>query len=175
MLSFTKCRSCKREVPPRSNECPHCHTKYPVIRIENIIASVVFIIVIGWIALSPSNEPEPTADPVVKTPEQIEQELIACRSDIDCWGVKHRAEANIQCDDHIEKQAAFDYEWTNSFMDLKFPQYRWLDQPHGWITYRGDSIKFQNEYGAWSNAIYECDFDTTKNLVISVRVQLGKI
>ena len=42
------------------------------------------------------------------------------------------------------------------------------------ITYRGDKIKFQNGFGAWSWYIYECDYDLKNEKVIDVRAEPGR-
>lgn len=178
-MALVKCKECKKEVSNKAKICPNCGVKDPAVGPKEMFAAIVLLLLLGWglvsFLSSDDSEENSTAKVVTKTPEQLKIEAIECRANIDCWGPSHRAEANIECDDHVEQKAAFSFEWTNSFIDLKFPQYRWLDQAHGWVTYRGDSIKLQNQYGAWANMTYECDFDPSKNLVISVRMQAGKL
>lgn len=175
-MNLVKCKSCGQEVANTADQCPNCGTKYPGAGPKEIIMALTFIGAVGWgiiALLSDGSPPEQTVTTPTKTPEQIAEDTKACRADIDCWAKRNRPEATVQCDGPVEQQAAFSYEWTNSFVDPKFPQYRWLDKEHGWVTYQGAQIKFQNQYGAWINVVYECDYNTINKMVLDIRVQQG--
>lgn len=43
-----------------------------------------------------------------------------CRTDLQCMGEKLISSASIYCDNHIEKLAKFDHEWTDGMLEPKF-------------------------------------------------------
>lgn len=83
--------------------------------------------------------------------------------------------AAAKCLPLIERQAKFDFEWTDGWIEPKFSRYRWRDQPTGALTYLGDRIKFQNGFGAWTHHTYECDFQPSNESVLDVRVAPGRL
>ena len=121
---------------------------------------------------------------VVYVPEDIEipqrvkdrmapsdQELeAACRFDLQCWGDEHSFRATVTCQPIVEGVARYAYEWTDGWLGAKFGRFRWLDREQAHVTYLGDSIRFQNAFGAWQNASYECDYDPDAERVLDVRV-----
>ncbi|MDT4864180.1 hypothetical protein FQZ97_989310 [compost metagenome] len=58
---------------------------------------------------------------------------------------------------------------------MKFPRFKWKDQPSGVITYIGDKIQFQNGFGALQNHTYACDYNTITAQVLEVRAQPGRL
>lgn len=103
------------------------------------------------------------------------EKLAACRADIQCWSDKYYAKANTYCSPHIERMAKNNFEWMTGFLDLKFSRVRWRNKKDGVITFVGDQIKFQNGFGAWIIHIYECDYDTSKEVVVDVRAKQGRL
>lgn len=99
----------------------------------------------------------------------------ACRQDIQCWGDKFSLAAASKCDDQVERLANFSSRWTDGFLEPKFSHFRWRDKDAGIVTYIGDKIEFQNGFGAWQGAVYECDFDTIFDQVLSVRAEPGRL
>ena len=102
-------------------------------------------------------------------------EVAACRQDLDCWGKKFKAKAEVKCEDGIEHLAKYSYKWTGGFLGQKFSLLRWKNQQAGIIIYIGDKIEFQNGFGAWQNYIYECDFDTNTETVLSTQADPGRL
>lgn len=99
----------------------------------------------------------------------------ACRQDIQCWGDKFNLAAAVKCDDEVERLAKFTSRWTDGMLEPKFSHFRWRDKDAGIVTYIGDKIEFQNGFGAWQGAVYECDFDTIYDQVLSVRAERGRL
>lgn len=183
-MAMTECKECKKPVSSRATTCPHCGIKNPAIKFKEMVPAIILIAGIGWAVVSfrgddaksaAATESSESTTPPTKTPEQIAVDLEACKSDLTCWGNKNLGEAGIQCDEHIEKLSAYSFEWTNGWLDQKFSKFRWLDQSNGDITYTGDKLRFQNGYGAWSNMIYECDFNPDSRVVLAVRAATGRI
>ncbi len=182
-MALTNCKECKKEVSTSAKVCPHCGVKDPGVTLALKVGSTIFFIVVIWIivAVMFGGDDKQKADTVAvktapaKTPEQIAAELAACKADIQCWGDKYNVEADIQCDEYIERLANYSFEWTDGWMDPKLSHFRWLDQDKGWITYIGDKIKFQNGFGVWQNIIYECDFAPETNTVMNVRAEPGML
>lgn len=106
---------------------------------------------------------------------RIAEEEENCRREISCWGEKATTAAMFSCPRHIERMARYDHEWTDGFLGVKFSHYRWRDIENGIVTVIGDSIKFQNGFGAWSNMIYECDINPETNAILDVRVSDGRL
>lgn len=98
-----------------------------------------------------------------------------CRSDLQCWGDKHSISASVACSPYIERLAQYQHEWTGGWLEMKFGRFRWKDQSSGHITFIGDSIKFQNGFGAWQYHIYTCDFDPTTKSVLDVAATPGRL
>ena len=53
---------------------------------------------------------------------------------------------------------------------------RWRSTQDGNVfTYVGDSIEFQNGFGAWQPHVYECDYNVITERVIDVRARPGRL
>ena len=104
--------------------------------------------------------PQRVEDRMALTEEDIEAaEEIACRNDLQCWGDEHHLRATFACQPLVEASARYTYEWTDGFLGSKFERFRWDDQQAGTVLYGGDSVRFQNAFGAWQNMTYWCKFD----------------
>lgn len=100
------------------------------------------------------------------TEEEIEAgKNIDCRRDLQCWGDRHAVSATLACEPLIERMAKYTYEWTDGWLESKFPRFTWKDRKAGILMYMGDKIMFQNGYGAWQNMNYKCEFDPVKETV----------
>ncbi len=168
MLSFTKCRTCGEEIPPRSKECPHCHTKWPVVRAEVIIGWVIMLCLIAFVLLPGSDEP--TAAEQTETVEQGE-----CSLDIECWANFNFEKAKLACTPLIESQTPFSFRWTDGNFSQRFDKAVWLDSASGQMTYLGDEMEIQNEYGAWLQVVYECDYSAFSNRAMAARLGFGSL
>lgn len=111
----------------------------------------------------------------VAAAEAAAREAEECRADFTCWGRDRRIEAEIQCKRPIERQARYDHEWTDGWTEPMFSRFRWKDEEAGVMTYYGDRLRLQNGFGAWANVVYSCDFDTERNVALSVSVQAGRL
>ncbi len=98
-----------------------------------------------------------------------------CKKNLQCWGDKNLFAAAVACDDVIERHAKYSHEWTDGMLEPKFSHLRWKNRDKGIVTFIGDKIRFQNGFGAWSNMVYECDFEPVSSIVIDVRVQQGRL
>ena len=99
----------------------------------------------------------------------------SCRSDLQCWGDRHGLRAAQKCRPQVERLAKFQYEWTDGWLGTKFPRFRWRNKSKGQLTYFGDSIKFQNGFGAWQFHVYSCDYDPDAELVLKVEAAPGRL
>ena len=64
----------------------------------------------------------------------------ACRQDLQCWGEKHLAAANIECPYPIEQLAKYDHEWTDGLLEHKLSRWRWGRPSCGHpVLYRGQA------------------------------------
>ena len=82
--------------------------------------------------------------------------------------------ASFRCPDHVERLAAYTVRWTDGFLEPKLSRTRPANRPNV-TTYIGDQAEFQNEYGAWTPVIYECDLNTVTGEVVDVRVRPGRL
>lgn len=102
-------------------------------------------------------------------------EAAACSKDLKCEGDKLAMDAEGVCSRLIEKSAKWDYKWTNSWLESKFPYRRWHDKKHTAIEFVGDEIKLQNGFGAWSHQIYRCAVDVNTGVVVDLSVEQGRL
>lgn len=96
------------------------------------------------------------------TPTDAELEAskdLRCRQDLQCWGGEHQMLATFACQPLVEAAAQYSYEWTDGFLGSKFGRWRWEDRAAGTLAYTGNSVKFQNGFGAWQNMTYWCEYD----------------
>ena len=97
-------------------------------------------------------------------PPLSEQEIeaaeeVACRNNLQCWGDTHHLRATFACQPLVEDAALYTYEWTDGFLGSKFERFQWADRGAGTLRYGGDSVRFQNAFGAWQNMTYWCEYD----------------
>ena len=97
-----------------------------------------------------------------RTPTDAELEAskdLRCRQDLQCWGGEHQMLATFACQPLVEAAAQYSYEWTDGFLGSKFGRWRWEDRAAGTLAYTGNSVKFQNGFGAWQKMTYWCEYD----------------
>jgi len=63
--------------------------------------------------------------------------------------------------------------WTDGTLEPKFSMFRWGSKDSTIVTMLGDKVQFQNGFGAYTDMIYECDFEVTTRLPLGVRVREG--
>lgn len=99
----------------------------------------------------------------------------ACGQNLKCIADKAWAEASVVCQNAVERDATYQFEWTDGLMERKFSHYRWSNANQRHVTFYGDKVKFQNGFGAWQNMIYYCDYDTKTKSVVGLRMTGGRL
>jgi hypothetical protein len=102
-----------------------------------------------------------------------------CEHDVDCVAQNLLFVISELCDPLIERQARYQYRWTDGLFDgPKYSGHRW-NPKHGQerhlVDFYGDKLELQNGFGAWSNYIYVCTIDVHSNTVTSVRLERGRL
>ncbi len=77
---------------------------------------------------------------------------------------------DLICGNAVELSAKNSYRWTNGFLESKFPNLVAHKSKERFISAYGDSIQFQNGFGAWQKMFYECTYDTADDSVFSIKV-----
>ena len=74
-----------------------------------------------------------------------------------------RAASQVECARRVERLANYSFRWTGGWTGIwtRFPRYRWDDDERRIATMFGDSIEFQNGFGAWQRHRYSCRVDGT--------------
>ena len=104
--------------------------------------------------------------------EAERQELFA---DIDKWADRYDIDAEVLCDDKIEKFAKYDFEWTTGFAERIWSRWQWADVDKKILRYYGDKIKFQNGLGVYGQHYYFCEYDIDAEKIIKVSVHPGRM
>lgn len=107
--------------------------------------------------------------------ERIEARDADCKSDLQCWAGRGLLDAGNYCKRRIATISEYDHRWTDGWNESKFSRYMWSDQNKGIVTYIGDKIQIQNEYGAYRNHTYRCDFDPRSKTVSKVSLEAGRL
>ncbi len=171
-MAMGQCKECKKEVSTSAKVCPNCGVKNPTTKASDVLGGFfVLVLVVFGISMCSSDE-KGSAPP--KTSAQISADEVACKKDLQCWGDKHSIAASVYCAPYIEKLAKYNFEWTDSMMQIKLTKYLWKDVNKGVISYLGDRIKFQNGFGAMENYMYQCDYDTINEKVLDVIAEPGR-
>ena len=110
-----------------------------------------------------------------KRARDAEVEAQLCAEELRCTAEKNNAEATVRCIPFIERLAKNNFDWIDRWYEPKLTHFRWKDKKRKLVTYFGDKIKYQNGFGAWIISIYECDFDTTAQIVTDVRAYPGRL
>ncbi|MFL9967136.1 hypothetical protein PQR02_40705, partial [Paraburkholderia sediminicola] len=66
-------------------------------------------------------------------------------------------------------------EMDGCTFEIKSSRFRWTDKPGGPITYIGDKAEFQNDFGAYTPVIYQCDVAADGKTVLAVRATAGRL
>ena len=82
--------------------------------------------------------------------------------------------ARVTCPRRVERLAHYALRWTDGFLEPKFSHSRPTGKPDV-VTYIGDSIEFQNGFGAWQPHVYECDLNVVTEQVVDVRARPGRL
>jgi hypothetical protein len=95
--------------------------------------------------------------------------------DLQCLGDKGTVAAGIYCKNPIERLATHTVKWTGGTYEMRFSRFRWTDKPGGPITYIGDKAEFQNDVGAYTPIIYQCDLASDGKTVLAVSATAGRL
>lgn len=66
----------------------------------------------------------------------------------------------FDCQLAVERLAQYSVRWTDGFLQPKFTRYEWKGEHVANIA--GDSVEFQNGFGAWQPHIYMCTVDFSR-------------
>jgi hypothetical protein len=150
--------------------------------IASLVVVIIFANITGQIkteddSKSQNSKQQSAIDRKAKAGEakkKREKENEKCKTDLQCWGDKHSFRAISACQDLIEKHAKYSFKWTDGFFGSKFSRFRWKNKEQLTLTYLGDTIQFQNGFGAWQNMRYQCGYDPINEKVLSVKVEPGR-
>jgi len=171
-MAKEKCKKCGEEISIFATKCPNCGAS--TVSGKDFFFGIIGLIAIAWVVGAifsgdegSYDEPTPSAEPTAKADDK-------CGSDLRCLADEYHIVAGINCEPYVERLAKYQMRWTDGFLDRKFPYKGW-DHKKRTITYYGDYAEFQNQYGAWSNVVYECEFDPRLERVINVKAKQGRL
>lgn len=185
MLLKVKCRGCQEKVFSTEKICPHCGIERPGKGKFSIFEIAIFCLM-TWGAFTLNNSvgdwyeswsKERAANAAAEAAEDARlaaEKEAACKADLQCWGDKNSVASDIACARAVERLAKFSARWTAD-STMRFPKFRWRDPKSLIVSYIGDSIEFQNGYGAYQAMTYVCDYDTVHNQVVDVRAKPGRL
>lgn len=141
-------------------------------KMAKIVWAIVLPIGAILLYLGSKNEPAPAG------PKRGSLAYETCEGDIDCAQSRSMSDASVECAPQIERLARYQVRWTNEGLQPIFQRWRWSErydivQKYGQnriIEYAGDTLQFQNGFGAFRRMAYECDYDPLADVVIAYRV-----
>lgn len=83
--------------------------------------------------------------------------------------------AMLNCPEHVERLAAYDFRWVDGILDPKFSRLGWRDEPSYLAVYLGDQIEFQNPQGGWVRHSYSCIVDVRAERVVEATAIPGRL
>ncbi len=93
------------------------------------------------------------------------------KNDAEWLGNQYGLIATPSCKRAVQSLARYDYEWTDGWLDMKFPSFLSEVKEPFTVTFTGDRIKFQNGFGAWQKKQYYCDYDVKRAQVVRAYVR----
>jgi len=90
---------------------------------------------------------------------KLDAELELHKTDARWMASNYRASISLICAPEVEKLAKYDFEWIGGWAAPKFPNYVGKVKEPYVLTIVGDSIKFQNGFGAYKKTKYYCDYN----------------
>jgi hypothetical protein len=87
------------------------------------------------------------------------EELESNKSNGKWLSENYQIEAGAACQSKVEALSKWDYEWTDGWLETKFPDYGITPKQPFVLTVSGSKIKFQNGFGAWQKVQYYCDYN----------------
>lgn len=104
------------------------------------------------------------------------QEVTNCQHDLDCTIGSQLNQAKAACRSAIERRSKWDFRWTATLG--VFDGYRWNPKhssTRGRVDFLGDSVEFQNGFGAWINYSYICTYDARNGIIVGVEMRPGHL
>jgi hypothetical protein len=72
---------------------------------------------------------------------------------------KYGIRASSACTKPVEALALYGFEWTNGWLESKFPKYITSTIEPYVLTISGDRIRFQNGFGSYTTVSYRCNYN----------------
>lgn len=170
-MTLKPCRSCGKQVSFDAKACPHCGAPNPASRSSITGCAKLALLAVGAVVALGALGHLMTPPKPKLTPEQVKAQEEACRQSAQCTGRRFKGAAEAPCAHAVEALAKFDYKWTNGFGERKFTRYDWANKEAGLLLYQGDSIQFQNGFGAFQRHVYECVYDPGNKRVVTVEAR----
>jgi hypothetical protein len=108
------------------------------------------------------------------SPDEVAKQP-SCTSELSCAVEEHKISAEVACDREIERLANYSHEWTDGWLEPRYTRQSWDGESRAAFRLFGDSIQFQNGFGAWQNHIYMCRYDFERGVVIGVEAEPGRL
>jgi hypothetical protein len=187
--ALIKCKDCGGVVSRNAETCPHCGAPVPEPPKLGCGGLLGILLLLGLLSpfLFPTQDelagvdraPAPLSAPKEDSPPSRSPEPkisdAECMRDLQCWGDRNGIRAGYPCRRAVERLAKYAHEWTDGWLGSKFPRFRWHDRAAGQLTFLGDSVRFQNGFGAWQNYAYSCDYDPHTDAVLDVSAWPGRL
>jgi hypothetical protein len=189
--ALINCKDCGGIVSKKAEKCPHCGApvpKPPKLGCGGLLGILLLLGLLSPLLVPTQDEPTsadrasapapvsaPKKDPPPSRPREPQISDAECMRDLQCWGDRNGIRAGYPCRRAVERLANYSHEWTDGWLGSKFPRFRWHDRAAGQLTFIGDSIRFQNGFGAWENYKYTCDYDPRTDMVLDVSAWPGRL
>ena len=102
-------------------------------------------------------------------------EVVNCGTRAECVIEEHKISAQVACDPKVEDLGNYTARWTNSWYEPRYSHYSVDLEQENTLTMFGDSIEFQNGFGAWQRAAYVCVYNYATGEVLTVSGQAGRL
>lgn len=166
-MALTKCKQCGHQVARSAKSCPNCGAQRRG-GYKKWLWGTLALSILAAMMLS-----DPPSDEAVQ--KQVEARkardairLAECRKSLECWSEEHLIDAAVACESRIERMSNASARWTTSSTTLRFPRAAWVDQSAGTLAYLGESVEFQNQFGAYRRYAYRCAYDPQSRQVTDV-------
>lgn len=163
-MAMTKCKECKKDVSTSAKVCPHCGVKNPGVKTWQGFIVLAVIIAIGWFFIGGDS----------KESDDKAAAKACTQTDGECLFKANLVDAVIGCKPLIEKNAKYEYEFTDGITAPFFVSYK-LDSKKSQLTYFGDEVKFSNAFNAKSKMIYACTFDLKAKRISNLKMETGSL
>ncbi|MBR1231971.1 zinc ribbon domain-containing protein [Bradyrhizobium sp. AUGA SZCCT0182] len=191
-MALIACSECKKLISDQASTCPSCgmpqsikskvtapSAKKPKTILperSHKFFGILALVLIATVVLFSAKKDEKKDEASLGLPAAAAaNNALSCGEELDCLAKVSKRDAEKSCRDNVEGQAKHSFEWTNWAIDGIFTQYSWRDRQAKTITLAGDTVKFQNGFGAWTIMRYYCDYDPAKKALLSVRVSEGRL